>query len=112
MNYKLLAITAAMFSSVCFASPINMVSTDETVQSIVTTIAAQSPSGDPVYCDFVKATEVDENATKSGDLEVQALITCGPGTAKQHMNTIKVYVKALVGSEGVITTGVQLDQKL
>src|SRR6185312_13140161 len=69
----ILATGALAFSSLCFASPINVVASDGLVQNMVTSLATQSLSGDPVYCSFDKPKEIQLKDT-ANDTQYQVEI--------------------------------------
>jgi hypothetical protein len=108
---NLLIVMAMLVSPTCFASPINTVASDDYVQDMVSRLASQSMSGDPVYCSFDKPKEIELKETNN-DLEYQVEIDCGSGTQRNHTNDRKVFVKGFIEDSMVFVTGLQMNSRL
>src|SRR5262249_27757415 len=111
LNRFLVLAAAVAISSAANASPINTVASDKLVQDLTSRLAAQVPSGDPVYCSFDKPKEIELKDT-ANDLDFQVEIDCGVGTKKSHMNDIKIFVKGYMEDSEIYVTGLQLGKKL
>lgn len=87
---------------------LKQVSSSETVQSLVTTIAAQSFSGDPVYCSFDKI-KLLKTGTNVNQATFSAEVPCGPGMdAKNHMMSTKVKVSGFIEDSQVFVKSVSI----
>jgi|GEM_PF-6594393 len=111
IGFLICAVSTVVFSGVCWASPINTVASDEFVQNMVSSLAAQSFSGDPVACGFDLPKEIELKA-KGNDLQYQVEIDCGSGTPESHATDRKVFVKGFIEDSQVFVTGLQLGKQL
>lgn len=116
MKKILIVILSFITSASVYASEkiTDQIASSDAVKKLVQGIAAQSMSGDPIYCNFeADKIKVVSVIAKLNTLEYQVQFFCGGGqSVEDHATDIEIYVKGTIEDSEVFVKALQVGKKL